>query len=220
MALFHSFWFTPAIQSFRKVAQHDPECGMGHWGIAIMSLGNPFGWPPAPKAWQAGASALADAQRVGVKSPREKAYIDALTVFFKGWETTDYRPRATAFSKATENVAQRYPNDSEAQILHAIVLDATAPSGDKTFANQQKAAGILEPLFARYPDHPRAAHYLIHTLRLCRAGGKRPACGKEVRQNRAVCAPCPPHAIPYLRSPRALARNDGKQLRFVSGSEK
>ena len=93
----------------------------GPLGIAIMSLGNPFGWPPAPKAWQAGASALADAQRVGATSQREKAYIDALTVFFKGGETTDYRPRATAFPKAMENVAQRYPNDSEAQISRAIV---------------------------------------------------------------------------------------------------
>jgi tetratricopeptide (TPR) repeat protein len=191
MALFHSFWFNPAIQSFRKVAQHDPECGMAHWGIAIMSLGNPFGWPPAPKAWQAGASALADAQRVGVKSQREKDYIDALTVFFKGWETTDYRPRATAFSKAMENVAQRYPNDSEAQILHAIVLDATALSGDKTFANQQKAAGILEPLFAKYPDHPGVAHYLIHTYDYAELAEK----GLPAARKYARIAPSVPHAL-------------------------
>jgi hypothetical protein len=33
---------------------------------------------------------------------------------------------------------------------------------DKTYANQLKAAAILEPLFAKHPDHPGLAHYLIH----------------------------------------------------------
>ena len=42
MALFHSFWFEPAKQSFGKVREHNPECGMANWGIAIMSIGNPF----------------------------------------------------------------------------------------------------------------------------------------------------------------------------------
>ena len=44
MAMFHSFWFEPAKHSFTKVLEHDPECGMAYWGIAIMSMGNPFGW--------------------------------------------------------------------------------------------------------------------------------------------------------------------------------
>src|ERR1700758_660720 len=28
MALFHSFWFDPAIKSFQKVLEQDPACGM------------------------------------------------------------------------------------------------------------------------------------------------------------------------------------------------
>ena len=36
VALFYSFWFDPAKESFAKVLEHDPECGMAHWGIAIM----------------------------------------------------------------------------------------------------------------------------------------------------------------------------------------
>ena len=38
MALFHSFWFNPAVASFRKVLELDPECGMAEWGIAFMSI--------------------------------------------------------------------------------------------------------------------------------------------------------------------------------------
>src|SRR5262245_50426723 len=81
MALFHSFGFEPAKESFAKVLDHDPECGMAHWGIAIMSMGNPFAWPPNPKALKAGAAAIGEAQRLGAKSERERDYITALATF-------------------------------------------------------------------------------------------------------------------------------------------
>ena len=72
MALFHSFWFDPAIKSFQTVIQHDPQCGMAYWGIALMSLGNPFAWPPSAKAWEAGASNVTDAQRVAIQADRPR----------------------------------------------------------------------------------------------------------------------------------------------------
>src|SRR4029453_10089897 len=71
----------------------------------------------------------------------------ALGVFFSDWETAEYRPRAMAFEQAMEGVAARYLQDDEAQILYALVLDATALPTEKTYANQRKAARILEPLF-------------------------------------------------------------------------
>ena len=50
MALAHSFWFNPAINWFGTVLRHDTTCAMAYWGVALMSLGNPFTWPPGPKA--------------------------------------------------------------------------------------------------------------------------------------------------------------------------
>jgi len=61
-----------------------------------------------------------------------------------------------------EKVAQRYPNDDEAQIHYALALNTSASPADKTYANQLKGAAILEPIFARQPHHPGVAHYLIH----------------------------------------------------------
>lgn len=100
-----------------------------------MSMGNPFAWPPNPNALKAGATAMAEAQRVGAKSERERDYIAALASFFENWETTDHRPRALALEKAMGQLAARYPRDDEAQILHALLLDVTALATDKTFAN-------------------------------------------------------------------------------------
>src|SRR5204863_3930374 len=57
----------------------------------------------------------------------------------------------------------RYPEDSEASVFYALVLDVTALPSDKTFANQLKAAAILEKVSAAQPDHPGVAHYLIHS---------------------------------------------------------
>src|SRR5258708_36270506 len=60
------------------------------------------------------------------------------------------------------NVAAPTPADTEAKIFYAIALVASAPPTDKTYANQLKAGGILEALWAKQPNHPGLAHYIIH----------------------------------------------------------
>lgn len=191
MALFHSFWFTPAIKSFRGVLANDPGCAMAHWGIAFMSLGNPFAWPANPKAVESGAAALAEAERMGVKTERERDYIAALAVYYRNRDSEPHRARAVALQKAFESLAARYPDDDEAQILHALLLDATALPTDKTFANQKRAAAILEPLLRKHPDHPGVAHYLIHTYDYAELAEK----GLSSARVYADIAPSVPHAL-------------------------
>src|SRR5262245_65200463 len=70
--------------------------------------------------------------------------------------------RVQAYLKAMEALAARYPDDDEAQIGYAIVLNVAASPNDKTYANQLKGVAILEPIFKRQPRHPGIAHYLIH----------------------------------------------------------
>jgi hypothetical protein len=43
------------------------------------------------------------------------------------------------------------------------VLSATFDPADKKYSNQLKAAKTLEPIFAKQPQHPGVAHYLIHS---------------------------------------------------------
>jgi len=189
MALFHSFWFDPAKAAFARVLEHDPACGMAHWGSAIMAMGNPFTWPTNPNAAKAGAPAAAAAQRVGAQSERD--YIAALATFFKDWESTDFRPRALAFEQAMAGVAAKYPADDEAQILYALALNITALPSDKSFANQKKAAAILEPLFRKYPNHPGVAHYLIHTYDYAELAEQ----GLPSARAYGAIAPSVPHAL-------------------------
>ncbi len=211
MALFHSFWFEPAKQSFMKVLQKDPGCGMAHWGIALMSIGNPFAWPANPAAMKAAAAAAATAQSVGAKTQRERDYISALQPLFMNWETTEHRPRVVAFEKAMGEVVARYPEDDEAKILHALLLDATALAADKTYANQLKAAALLEPLLKKYPDHPGVAHYLIHTYDYTELAEK----GLPAARLYANIAPSVPHA---LHMPSHIFARVGNWKEMVAGN--
>lgn len=211
MALFHSFWFDPAKAAFGQVLAADPGCGMAHWGLALMSMGNPFTWPANPAAVKAGAPAAAEAQRVGAGSERERDYIAALGAYFKDWESTEFRPRALAFEQAMGALAAKYPGDAEAQILYALALNITAQPSDKSFANQKKAAAILEPLFQKMPKHPGVAHYLIHTYDYAELAEQ----GRPAADAYGAIAPSVPHA---LHMPSHIYARVGRWDEMVAGN--
>jgi len=191
MAMFHSFWFDPAAQVFADVAQADPKCAMAHWGVAMTRLGNPFAWPPAEKQFAAGQAALAKAREIGARTVREVAYIEALGRFYEDPQKADLRTRAVAFQQAMGELVQRYPDDTEAQILYALLLDATALASDKTYAQQLEAAAILEKISKQQPDHPGVAHYLIHSYDYPPIAQR----GLDAARRYAGIAPSAPHAL-------------------------
>ena len=99
---------------------------------------------------------------MGAKTQRERDYIDALSAMYTDYDKVDHRTRVLAYLKAMEQLAQRYPDDDEAQIYYALALNVAASPADKTYANQLKGAAILEKIWVRQPEHPGIAHYLIH----------------------------------------------------------
>jgi hypothetical protein len=161
VAMLHSFFYPEAGRTFTKVTEIDPACGMGHWGVA-MSWWYPLWYPPTKEALAQGAAAAAKARAVAPKTERELDYIAAIGMFYRDLDKLDHKSRALAFETAMERVYRRYPGDREAAAFYGLALQATADPNDKTYANQLKSAGILEQLFAEQPNHPGAAHYLIH----------------------------------------------------------
>jgi tetratricopeptide (TPR) repeat protein len=162
VAILHSFWYEEAAKAFTAVAGTDPDCAMAHWGVA-MSNWYPLWYPPSEAALKAGSEAVAKAQSIGAKTGRERDYIEAIAIFYRDSDKLDNRTRSVAYEKAMEQVYLRYPDDREAGLFYALALNATALPTDKTYANQEKAAKILQRVFAEQPNHPGAAHYLIHS---------------------------------------------------------
>jgi tetratricopeptide (TPR) repeat protein len=50
----------------------------------------------------------------------------------------------------------------EAACFHALGLLGTAPTTDKTYANQRQAGAITQAVLVELPQHPGAHHYTIH----------------------------------------------------------
>ncbi len=191
VAMLHSFWFQASTNAFVAVAQQDPGCAMAHWGVAMNLLGNPFGWPPSPKALADGWAAVERAKAAGAKTQRERDYVGAIEMFYKDADKIDHRTRALAYRQAMEQLAARYPEDREAAVFYALALNATALPTDKTYADQLKAAAILEKVFAVEPQHPGVAHYLIHSYDYPPIAEK----GLNAARRYASIAPAAPHAL-------------------------
>jgi hypothetical protein len=164
MALLHSFWANDAIKTFDAVLEQDPACAIAYWGVAMSHQQNPLtAQQPLSKSAQAALAGLDRAKEIGAKTQRERDYIAAIDLIYRDADKTEFRARRLAYEKAMQALAQRYPDDTEAQVFYALALNMTAPPTDKTYANQLKAAAILEKIAEKQPDHPGVAHYLVHS---------------------------------------------------------
>ena len=163
VAQLHSFGYEEARLSFEEVARIDPGCGIAYWGIA-MTDDHPIWAPPGAADLAAGREAAVKAASLGARTDRERAFIDAVNVFYADSDKTPHGARAQAYSRAMEQVSSRFPDDHEAAIFYALSLLGTAPPSDATFANQKKAAAILNAILPLEPEHPGIAHYMIHSF--------------------------------------------------------
>ena len=190
MAVLHSFWWEEGDRAFGAVLAADSTCAMAHWGLALNAWGNPFAggpagprWPWAPRRRPAGVGAAgADRARAGLHRggggalPRRRGHPQCGSApGLRG----HHGPAVPGFSQ-----------DVEVAIYYALALVATAPRTDTTFAQQKRAIAILDPLFARYPDHPGLAHYIIHSTDSPRLA----SLGLKAARRYANIAPAAPHA--------------------------
>ncbi|MGO4332353.1 hypothetical protein AB4Z48_37810 [Cupriavidus sp. 2TAF22] len=190
VAMLHSFWFTEAGKTFNAVVEQDSNCAIAYWGLAVNLLGNSLAGPPSLRDAQAASEAVAKARAIGAKTQRERDWIDAIGAYYRDYDRVSVDTRLQAYADAMQRMTQRYPDDDEVWIYYALALQAAAPVSDRTYANQRKSAEILEKLFAKNPQHPGAAHYLIHAYDYPPLAAK----GLAAASKYASIAPAAPHA--------------------------
>jgi tetratricopeptide (TPR) repeat protein len=161
VALLHSFQYEEARAAFTAISKSDPQCAMAQWGVAMSHYHGL--WDNGDTA--AGRVAINQAKHIATANakttPRETAYIDALSEIYREDGKNMYA-HSQVLEQKMGALQAAYPQDDEAAIFHALTLAITAPKTDKTFANQKKCGEILEPIFAKQPHHPGIAHYIIH----------------------------------------------------------
>ena len=101
--------------------------------------------------------------------------------------------------------AQAIPDDDEAQIFAALYIAGTQSQADQTYAAYLKAAAVLEKQFAKYPDHPGVAHYLIHSYDAPPIASKGLAAARRYPTIAPDCAACAAHAVAHLHAGRRVA---------------
>jgi tetratricopeptide (TPR) repeat protein len=188
VALLHSFEFERSDLQFQEIARQDPHCAMAYWGEA-MSIYHQLWSRPTAIDLRDGLALVRQAQRLRAGSERERAYIDALAVFYGNYRTISHEKRVAAYAKAMEKVYRQYPQDREAAVWYALALLAHGDE-DSDAPNQKRAIAMLQDLLQAMPEHPGVPHYLIHACDEPRFA----SLGLEAARKYAAIAASSPHA--------------------------
>jgi tetratricopeptide (TPR) repeat protein len=162
LSLMHSFEYAEAEKAFVSVLDQDPECLMAYWGTAMSILNHPLSFKQNSKSLERGEKLLKVAQTLTPNNEREKDYIDAVNVYFQGWQNLDTKTRKLNYESKMEELYNKYPGDVETAVFYSLAVLATADLNDKSYNKQKKSGKILEKLFETNPNHPGIAHYIIH----------------------------------------------------------
>ena len=192
VAMLHSFRYAETEKAFREVLAQDPSCAIATWGVAAILMANPLASVGPPPQWAERAQAAIDqGRKIGARTQRERDYIEAGAAYYEDWANRPERTRQLNRARAFEALAARYPTDDEAQIFYALYLAATQSLADQTYKTYLTAAETLEKQFAKHPDHPGIAHYLIHSYDAPPIATQ----GLPAARRYASIAPAAPHAL-------------------------
>jgi hypothetical protein len=157
VAALHSFWYEEALEAFQAATKTDPDFMLGYWGEA-MAHNHPL-WNEQDT--DAARKVIAKIRDTGRLTPRESAYLNAVkTLYGEG----DRHARNLAYAAAMEKLYRDHPNDLEAASFYALSLLGAARPSDKGYRLQMQAGAIALDVYGKNPNHPGAAHYIIHAF--------------------------------------------------------
>jgi tetratricopeptide (TPR) repeat protein len=92
---------------------------------------------------------------------RERAYLAAVKLLYG---EGDKRARDAAYSAAMEKIYRTYPEDLDASAFYSLSLLGMVRGDEKSYRLQAKAGAIALDVYQKNPNHPGAAHYIIHAF--------------------------------------------------------
>jgi tetratricopeptide (TPR) repeat protein len=181
MRFLWAFNHDEATRSFAKAAELDAQCAMCWWRVSL-TVGPNYNLPmmAQPRATAASEALQQAEEHAAATTPVEQALIGALASRYKGPEPLDPSnegPVLAAYAEAMKAVAERFPDDTDVQVMTAEAMmninawklwtldGAPAPGTEEILA-------ILEQTLAKDPQHPGANHYYIHAVEASPNPGK------------------------------------------------
>ena len=179
------------------------NAAIAYWGIALSLLFNPHAPPPAAES---AARPRGDSEgQGGRRGDRARARLHRCAGrILHRLRQDPHGARVQAYLKAMEALAQKYPDDDEAQIFYAITLNVAASPNDKTYANQLKGRGNPGADLQTPAAASRRCSLSDPSLRHAGARRKGPRRGQAIRRDRAGGPARSAHAVAYLHARRRL----------------
>lgn len=174
--LMHSFEYDDAREAFVEAQKADPAFAMAYWGEA-MTFNHPVWQRSSPDLARAALAKLAptaEARRAKAPTEKEKDWLGAVERLYGAGAATSPSAgdastslsaaklaRDLAYADAMKRMHEKYPNDDEVKSFYALAILGTSHGG-RDVAIYMRAAALVEQVYAKNPQHPGAAHYLIH----------------------------------------------------------
>ena len=163
VALLHSFEYDDAAEAFREAQKADASLALAYW-LEALTYSHVIWAEEKLEASRAVLDRLgptAEARLARAKTERERGFGAAVEAFFAD---AGLPVRAAAFADAMTGLATRFPDDHEAAVFAALanmMAFFTSPAAQRARYNQPVHQYALR-VFRANPQHPGAAHYLIH----------------------------------------------------------
>ena len=157
LAALHSFWYEEALEAFRESTRVEPDFMMGYWGEA-MAHNHPL-W--SEQDTSTAREVIARIKDTPKLTARERAYLEAVKVLYGPGDKTE---RDAAYSAAMEKIYREYPDDLDAAAFYSLSLLGMVRMEEKSYRLQARAGAIALEVYQKNPNHPGAAHYIIHAF--------------------------------------------------------
>jgi tetratricopeptide (TPR) repeat protein len=165
ISFLHSFHYEEAAKAFQAAERADSTFALPYWFEAFTH--SHLLWseddPKAASAVLARLGLTPQARLARAATARERAYGAAIEAFFAD-TTTEVRTRV--FADSMRSLTRRYPDDLEAAAFTALALmlaiDQHAFPPETANARAKQMVECAQHVFEASPNHPGAAHYLIH----------------------------------------------------------
>jgi tetratricopeptide (TPR) repeat protein len=162
LALLHSFEYDDARAAFRDAERADSGFAMAYWGEALTFAQLLWGidYADSARTTLARLGATRDARLARAKTERERQYGAAVEALF---DTTSLESRVRGYVAGLRALAAAHPNDLDARAFLAVslLMDQGGSEADEK-ARTEEAIALAQSVFAKAPQHPGGAHYLIH----------------------------------------------------------
>ena len=164
VAILHSFGYAQAREQFHAAQELEPDFALAYWGETLT-----YNHPLLPERdLESPREALVrlgetrEQRAAKAATERERGFLNAVEELFGEGELAE---RRIACMEAMRTLYESHPADDEVAAFYALsLLQAVGPLGDDSFRLNVLAGSIALGVFERNPNHPGAAHYIIHAF--------------------------------------------------------